>query len=54
MKYIQNFFSIALLMAVKFIQIIWTLTVGIGLFLMVIIAIECIFTGKDFFKLFYK
>lgn len=54
MKYVKNFFSISWMMTIRFFQIIWTLTIGIGLFMMVMIAVEAIFTGKDFIKLFTK
>jgi len=49
---IKTFFSITWMMIIKWIQIVWFLTIGLTVFLMALIAIECAFTGKDFFKLF--
>lgn len=39
---------------VKIIQIIYFFTVGMILFVSVLIALECAFTGKNFFKLFIR
>lgn len=49
---IKNFFSIAWMLIIRWLQIIWFLTIGLTAFLLAMIAIECAFTGKDFFKLF--
>lgn len=54
MNYVKNIFSISFLMLVRFFQIVWTLTIGIGLFMMVLIAVETIFACKDLIKMLTK
>lgn len=39
---------------IKIIQIVYFFTVGMILFASVLIALECAFTGKNFFKLFIR
>lgn len=53
-NYFRNFFGISWLIIVRFFQILFFLTVKMLVFLLVYIAIECAFTGRDFFKLFTK
>lgn len=53
-NYFRNFFGISWLIIVRFFQILFFFTVQMFVFLLVYIAFECAFTGRDFVKLFSK
>lgn len=49
---VNTFFQDIWFILVRMFQIIYFFTVGAIVFLFVLIAVECVFTGRDFFKLF--
>jgi hypothetical protein len=49
---VNSIFQNILFIIIHIFKVLYLFTVGAIIFLFVLIATECLFTGKDFFKLF--